>query len=473
MNEKAELAKNMGFATLARFFVGIVGIVTLVFLTRFLGPEGFGNYNTILAYVFIFMAFADFGLYSIFVREISRPGADEQYIGGNIFTLRIFVSILFAFVAVLISYFLPYEPVIRKGIMVATGFLVLSSFSQFFIGVFQKHLRIYYVSIADFAAKLTQLGLVIFFINSKLSLISFIWAVVLSEVIHFSIIYYFAQKLSKIPFLFDFKYWKKVLRISLPVAASIVLTLIYFKIDTVLLSLLKPAEDVGIYSVAYRVLEQAIFLPAIYIGMVMPMLSKHYSNKSKFAEIFDRSFNDLVSFAVPAVIFLFLLSSRIIGLIGGESFVISSDVLRILSFSVGIIFLGNLGGNALIALDLQKKGMWVFLSGAVINIAANFIFIPRYTYFGAAWTTLITEILVTIMMFYIIFNHRKIKINLFKTKRILLSGLVMALAVYPFRNLNLLISVPIGAVVYLASLYISKAITKEELMEVLSRRSSV
>jgi len=463
-----KVSYNMGAAITARFFVGIIGIIILGLLTRYLGPGGFGNYDAILAYIFIFIAFADLGLYTIFVREISRPGADKEKIAGNILSLRLITTFVFAGIAVAVSFFLPYSEIIKKGIMIASGFLIFSSLIQFFIGIFQKNLKIYFVSVSEIVAKLFQLGFVLFLIRYQISLLGFIAAAVASQGIYFVIVYSFSRRMLKVSPRFNFEYWKKVLKISLPVAVSVVFTLIYFKIDTVLLSLLKPAEHVGIYSAAYRVLEQAIFFPAMYMGLIMPMLSRNFSDGKKFASIFNESFRHLVIFAVPSVIILFMLAPQVIALIGGDSFINSVGVLKILSFAIGIIFLGSLGGNALVALDLQKKGMWIYIFGALVNVGTNFIVIPRYSYYGAAWTTIITELIVLILMFIIIYRHMHFKMNFSALKKALLAGLLMLLTLYPFRNLNLVLSLPI-TLSYIFYLYLLKGFSKEEILELFGK----
>ena len=116
---------------------------------------------------------------------------------------------------------------------------------------------------------------------------------------------------------------------------------------------------------------------------------------------------------MPVVIGLFLFSGPIVRILGGEDFLSSALPLRILSFVVGLVFLNNLSGKALIALDLQKAGMKIYIFGAILNILLNLLVIPRYSYIGASVTTLITEVLVTIMMFAVLYQ----KTDLF-TKRV-------------------------------------------------------
>ena len=91
-----------------------------------------------------------------------------------------------------------------------------------------------------------------------------------------------------------------------------------------------------------------------------------------------------------------------------SEFAASAGPLRILSLVIGLVFLNNLNGKVLITLDLQKKGVIVYLSGAVLNIVLNFIFIPKYSYIGASLTTLVTEVIVTVWMFGILFREKTI-----------------------------------------------------------------
>ena len=365
-----KISYNLGIAVISRFIVGAIGLVIIGLLTRSLGPAGYGYYNLIFAYLFIFSSIADLGLYTILVREISKVGPDEEsIIASKIFTLRLSFAISILVLAGLLVFTLPYPSVVKLGVIIASAFSVLSSLTQVLTGIFQKHLRLYFVSLADIISRIIQLALLIVLVYLKAGLLLFVGAVVFSEVAHFLLIFLFSRSFIRVRISVDFKYWKEILKTALPVAASLVFVLLYFKLDTVLLSLIKPAYDVGVYSVAYKILEAVIFLPAIYIGLIMPLLSKYaFSNRPEFIKTFRKAFNALSVFALPFAAYLFVLSDPIVRLIGGSGFIQSGPVLKILSIAVLLIFFGNLGGNAVIALNLQKKGMWIYLTGAVFNI---------------------------------------------------------------------------------------------------------
>jgi len=420
---------NFGIAALSRLLLGGISLIIVGFLTRNLGPAGYGQYSLILAYLYIFSSLADMGLNTILVREISRDGADEKYISDNIFTLRLVLIVGFCLIGIFLALTLNYPIEVKFGIAIASIYAVLSSLGQVMIGIFQKYLRIYFVSLADVIARAVQLAIVLVLVLTKPTLLNFIWAVVLSEVAHFALIFFFSRRIIKVKMEFDLKYWRKIFVTALPIAISLVFVLLYFKMDTVLLSLMKPAYDVGVYSAAYKVLEAIIFLPALYIGLVMPVLSRHaFGNREEFLKAYRRSFDVLAIFAIPIMCYLYLRAADIINLIGGRDFGQSVGVLKVLSVAIMLIFFGNLAGNALVALNLQKKGVWVYMVGAVFNVGANLVLIPRYSFMATAWTTVLTELLITFLLFWLIKKQTQATVRFSIAVKSILAAAITCLA---------------------------------------------
>ena len=463
-----KISYNLGIAAFSRLIIGAIGLVVVGLLTRSLGPAGYGYYNLIFAYLYIFTSVADLGLYTVLVREVSKVDAGkEKLIAGRIFTLRLVFAVSILVLADLLVLFFPYPPLVKWGIVIASLFSLFSSLTQVLMGVFQKYLRLYLVSVADIIARACQLVLLAVIIYLKAGLLSFVWAVVLSEAVHFLITLVFSRSLVKIKLSADLVYWKQILKTAFPIAVSLIFVLIYFKLDTVLLSLMKPAYDVGVYSVAYKILEVAIFLPAVYIGLVMPLLSRHaFGNRAEFVKTFRSAFNTISIFALPLAAYLAVLSDKIVRLVGGGGFIASGPVLKILSVAILMIFFGNLGGNAIVALNLQKKGMWIYLAGAVFNVAANLILIPRYSYFAAAWITVATEILITFWMFRLIKKEAGAATDKTVIFKAAIATVIMLVIMRPF--LGNFVWASLAAVSYFPVLFLLKGFTKEDLREIIS-----
>ena len=423
---------NFTIASLSRLLVGGIGLIIIGLMTRALGPAGFGDYSLILALLFVFTTLADLGLYSILVREISRE-EDQAKIVSNIFTLRLFAVLIFALLAIILVWALPYTRIVKIGVVIASIYTILSSLSQVLLGLFQRHLKLHQVSVADVVTKIIQLGLVFIVLRIDGGITQFIWATVFSELIRFCLIFGLAKRMVPIKLDFNFNYWKKILKSSLPIAASLIFVLLYFKLDTIILSLMKPAYDVGIYSAPYRILEVIIFFPAAYLGLIMPLLSKQaIENLNDFKKIFQKTFNVLAIFAIPLTAFLLLRAGDIVGIINGVGFEDSAPVLSILSVAIALIFFGNLGGNALIALDLQKKGVWFYFSGALLNISVNLIFIPKFSYLATAWSTVATELLITLGIFALIYKETKILPNVAALIKPIVVTILVAAVLRPF-----------------------------------------
>ncbi len=463
---------NFGIAVLSRLAVGGISLVIVGLLTRTLGPAGYGQYSLILAYLFVVMALADLGLYTFLVREISKTGADEKFIASNILSLRLVSVVGFLGLGVLVSLLLPYSGEIRLGILIAGIFAVFSSLVQVLTGVFQKYLKLYYVSLADVLGRGFQLLLVVMAARLGLGFLAFVWIVAVSELIHFLIVFVFARGLVKVGIELNFRYWGQTLKESLPIAVSLVFVLLYFKMDTVLLSVLKPAYDVGVYSAAYKVLETVIFLPAIYVGLLMPMLSRQAGeNHQEFVKIFRRGFDALSVFALPAMAYLFLRADDIIRIVGGAQFGQSVVVLQILSIAIMLIFFGNLGGNALVALGLQKKGVGIYLAGAVFNIGANLILIPRYSFLAAAWTTVLTELLVTVGMFWLIKKQTQTTVSGKVFWRAALATLITVGVIHPL-HLNLAFAT-IASLAYFPILALLGGAGRQVIREILQPQKTI
>ena len=472
-----KIAYNTIVSTGARIIGVALSLIGIGLIARYLGQEGFGSYSLILAFLYIFNNLADLGLYSLMVREISRPGADERKIASSIFTVRLIALVFFLGVASIIVWFFPYSSQVKTGTMLAAVSFIFLSMGQVLMGIFQKYLRTDRAAIADVAGRLFQLAFIVLFVRIDFGLYGIIFSLIIGCFVNFILLFIFARKHVLFSLDLGFSRWKEVIKTALPIAVSLVLTLIYFKIDSVFLSIPainryspNPISDVGIYGIAYKILEGLSFFPAMLVGLIMPLLSgTAFLETEKFKKIFQKTLDVLVIFIIPLVVGLLILSLPIVVLVGGKDFSASAPVLTVLSFAIGLIFLGNLFGSAIIALNKQKTGAWIYFIGMIFNIAANLVIIPKYRYVGAAATTLATEFLVTVFMVILIYKaiHYFPKFNIIKP---LIAGAIMAGFLYLGQGSNVFLLAGLGALIYFVLLYFIKGIRKEEIWLLINRK---
>lgn len=466
-----KIASNTIISSAGRIVSSVLGFISIAFMSRYLGTGGFGDYNIVLVYLYIVVAVSDLGLYSILSREISKPGSNESSLISNIFGLRIFSILAFFIVSFAVLWFLPYSWMVKTGILIASpGFLFLST-NQILMGVFQKHLKTIWPVIGDFVTRAIQLTLIILFIDLKLDFLFFVLAMSASSLIGFFVNLYFAKRLVKFSLSFKWNFSKEILKKSWPLAVSSVLTLIYFKMDSFMLSLMKPSADVGIYSAAYKVFEGLLFFPAAFSGLMLPLMANVAEGQmDKFKMYYKKAMDFLVIITLPIVAGGIILSDKIALLIGGEEFLAASLPIKILMGALFFVFLGNLFGNVIIALDKQKKMVYVYGAGVIISTVFNLIFIPRFSYMATSMATLLTEMAVNSALFFIIL--REIKYWPFDSRfiKVLFSSLIMAGALQFFTDWNLLVLVIFGAIIYSATLLMIRGISKKEITVFLSRK---
>jgi O-antigen/teichoic acid export membrane protein len=186
-----------------------------------------------------------------------------------------------------------------------------------------------------------------------------------------------------------------------------------------MLGSLKGSGAVGIYAVAYRVYDVLILGAAYLMNSLLPVLS-HYAQqpngREKLKTIYQKSFDILLMMGLVAVVFSFFFSPLLVKFLTQQRFVEFFDsigVLKILSLAIFFAYFNHLTGFTIVSLSRQNKYFLVALSALVFNVLANFLIIPRFSYYGAALITVLTEGVVLVITTFFIYRFLKIKPSLF------------------------------------------------------------
>lgn len=466
-----KIAYNVLASSLSKILATVLALISIGFITRYLGKEGFGNYATVLAFLSFFAAISDLGLYHIATREISRTGADEKKIIGNIFSIRLLSAAAILALAPLFAWVFPYPPEVKRGIVIMAASFIFSSGYQVLNGIFQKNLAMDRVVFGELIGKFIQTTFIILAVKMNLGFDWIMASLLGYMIISFSIIFKWSRKYLKFTPQFDLVYWKKFLKESLPMGVVAIITFCYFKMDTILLSVIKGGSDVGIYNAAYKVIENITFFPAMVIGLVLPIMSKNiFTDRKEFENVSNKTFKFFVLLVVPLIVGTLFLSDGIINLIGGAGFAESGRVLQILVFALAFIFFGHFFNAILIVGNLQKKLMYVLGCAAVINIILNLWLIPKFSYSAAAAVSVLTELLVVIFAFCLTFRNIKYFPKLEKLPNIFFAGLLMALFLFLFSEINFFLRALGSVVLYVILLWFLKAIKTSEITSIISKK---
>ncbi len=472
MSLLSSIAKNTLYQTISKAISVLVGLIVIGMMTRYLGQTGFGYYTTIISFLQFFGVLADFGLQMTTTQMLSRPGIDQAKLFQNILALRLISATAFLGTAVALAWLMPYPMIIKQGIsLVSLSFLAVST-QAVFISIFQNNLAMAKVAIAEIYNRLILLITTYWVITLDQGLIWVLAAFVFANLMGCLILIFSSRQYFKIRLDFDLTYWKKIFDTSWPLAITIALTLVYFRTDTLIMSFFRPQAEVGLYGAPYKVLEILIQFPYLFLGLMLPILTKFYTlNRKLFDLTLQTSFNFLIILTLPMITGVMILGQKIMILIAGPEFAVSGQLLSILIVAVGAIYLGALFGYTIVACGLQKKMIPFYIFDAVLSLALYLILIPIYTYWAAAYLTIMTEVIIMLAAFYILKKHIQMQLNYQIVYKSLIASLIMAGFIYLAINLNLFILVILGMLVYFSCLYAVKGISKQTMTEIMQIRN--
>ena len=467
MSLTKKVAYNTAMQFSGKIISTIIGVIIVGLITRHLGQAGYGQYTTVLAFVQFFAVIVDLGLYLALMQEISDPAVDEKKAVSNVFTIKLISSFIFFALAPLIVLLFPYAAIVKQGVILMSMSFFFFTLAQVLVALFQKNLRMDKIIGTEVIGRLAFLITVILVVIFQKGLLYIVLGNVVFNLIYFLLIFFMARNYTKFSFGFDFVYWKKIWYRAWPIALTSLLTLVYFKADTLILSVFRSESEVGIYGATYKVLEIIGTFPHMFLGLILPVLTASYvtNNLERFKRVYQKVFDFFLIIAIPLIVGTMLLADRVMVLIAGQEFSESGAVLKILIWATAIIFFGSLFGYIILAIDKQKKMIPYYLITAALSLILYFIFIPQFSYWAAASITVFIELLYTIFAFAVSYKYSKIGISLRSAYKILFASFIMGLFIFVFFSFNLILLIFLATLVYLFSLYIIKGIDKNIINE--------
>jgi O-antigen/teichoic acid export membrane protein len=241
------------------------------------------------------------------------------------------------------------------------------------------------------------------------------------------------------------------LREAWPLFINQLLQGLFFKIDALLLPGLAGDVAAGTYAAAYKVSEGAGIISSSFTLALFPRLSR----ETDLSHAYRVALRALLQVAIPLAVGIGLLSEPIVALVGGREYLPDSAVaLSILICYLPFSYANGLTQYVLIAAGKQRMLTGAFAVALVFNLVANLLLIPRFSYVGAAWVTVASE-LVLLVPFQMAAASVTRRVSLASEARTpLLATLLMAPVVWWLRDaLHPLVAIPAGAAVYLLALW--------------------
>jgi O-antigen/teichoic acid export membrane protein len=441
-----------------------LGVIAIAYLARMLGPSDFGILNFAFAIISYFMLVTVMGLDTLGIREIARNRDKTENCVGNILVLRFCLGLL-AFGLLFLFVSIVDKPAQVEYLILLYG-LSLIPYIMLLEWVFQGVEKMEYIFVSSTIQTIVYVGLIFLFVISPGQLLYVPLILVFANICEAGfLIFIFTKQIGKLRPRFHFPTWTVFIRQALPIGISGFMIAIIYNADMVMLGFMRTNEEVGYYSAAYKIIWFIMGVFVAYFNSIFPVTAHYYKQSLEALKNFiEYSSKLVITIALPLAVGGTMLAKPIMNLIYGGKYDDGVIAFQILLWVLVVLCLNSIYARGLWACDRQKRYMAITAVQATSNIALNLLLIPLFGIVGACIATISAEI-IGFYPYYREFNKIVRVTILGYVGKPLIASILMGISIWSMLNgfdLNLLLLIPVGALLYTSFLYVLGGITSEE-----------
>jgi O-antigen/teichoic acid export membrane protein len=468
MNTVQRIVKNTGVLALSQVITSILGFFLLIYIARYLGEVGFGKYSFALSFTTLFTIIANLGLNlglnNYIIRELARNKELTNEYLTNVSVIKLLLSFLtFGFIVLTIN-LMNYPRDTTYAVYLFGLYMILTSFALTFRSIFQAYERMEYDAAVGVIEYIILFSLVLVVIFSGYGLIELAYVYIFAGIVAVTLSFLIVLiKIAKPKPTIEFSLWKPLVIGSIPFALNALFAVLFFRIDTVMLSVLKDDAAVGIYNAAYNPLLALGVIPSVFIATLYPVMSRYFvSSKDSLETFTGLSSKYMAILGFPVAMGCFVLADRFIALFYAGQFSASIIAFQILAFFIPLRWVSSITGTLLTSINRQSlRTVSVGLS-ALFNIVLNAIMIPYLSYIGASIATVLSEVFLYFVFIYFINKHYK-KLELHKHfVKPLAASLMMGGFMFYLKDANLFLLILLAGLMYFVMLALLRTFTQED-----------
>ncbi len=395
-------------------------LVTSIFVTRYLGPELFGQLNYASAFVGIFFALTAMGLDNILVRDLVRRPHRRDRLMGTAAVIKLGGAVVLFITVMTLALVKDLDSSKLWMILLIAAAEFLKPFivvEQFFLSEVKGKVTAKVNVAQALLASLFRLGLVF----AHASLIWFAWAYIVEMAIA-TVGYLYAYKwhgLTWRRWQYDPKMAIYLLKQSWPLLVYGLALYVQAKIDQVMIgdilrgTMGEAAADaeVGQYSAALKMIESLGFVPGIVVASLAPAVTRAKTqDRNLYRERLVNQYRLMFVLFLGVSVPLYFLAEPIMVLLFGEEFQMAGYLLSLFAIRLFFTNMGVAKSSFITNEGLFKYALVTSVIGAVLNIAMNYLLIPSYQSIGAIWA-MIGSFFVSIFLVDLFFKEARPNFN--------------------------------------------------------------
>lgn len=388
------VAKNTVWLSISNFGGRLLKAIVIIYAARVLDPVGWGVVSYAITLAGFFTLFVDPGINVLLMREGSKAEERHQL---NLLSTTFYMKVVLIVAVVLFVIFVGPTFTLLPGatlLLPVTALIIigdtLREFFSSFIRAKEKmewEARIFlltnlFIVILGFAA-------LIYFKNAR----AFGWAYAAGTTIGALLALWMLRPyLRELLSNFSSALVLPIMQSAWPFAVTGALGMLLTNADILIISWIRTAGEVGIYSAAVRIIQILYLFPVIIQYSTLPFFSRFAKkDDGRFREMLERAVIIIFAVSIPIAFCGLFLGTAIMTFVFGGAYAAGGASLTILLITMIVDYPGGVIGVALFAHDRQKVLINASIIGGVTNVVLDLILIPRFGITGSAFATLIAQ----------------------------------------------------------------------------------
>jgi O-antigen/teichoic acid export membrane protein len=382
--------------------------VSVKFVALALSKELAGSYNSAYGYLQLFAILADFGLYAVSVREVSRA-TDKGKMLGALLVLRTIITVLSLGLGLAIAWSVPawQGTPLRIGISIAA----LVPFFTLLAGVlrttFQITFSMHLVFIAEVLQRVltTSLMAVIIFLGVRGSTDPFLyelflWIGAAGAFLLFILSFAFSIRLMPVRPCFDRVVLKRLLVTAAPYGVAFLCIALYRQFDLTMIAFLRPDFRIlnAEYGFALRITEMTYLVPTFLLNSTLPLLSERHARGENTSGLLGKTLLLILVIGSTCALFSFFWSRPLMQLLTTDAYLSSpgdpgaDTALKFLALPMFLNGLVLFSFYTLLTEHRWRPLVAAMIAAVVLSISLNLALIPSLGFIGAIRTSTVVHV---------------------------------------------------------------------------------
>ncbi|NLI74359.1 MAG: oligosaccharide flippase family protein [Euryarchaeota archaeon] len=470
------LVRNVARNSLALGTVQVASQISTFILSIFLAsylPEQYGTYTYAFSLSSLIFIITDFGLGFQMVVEVAPDHSKaSQHLTNTIFLRGILGALSLGIMAIVVLIDKPPHLVTFAILIIAlaTAFNWITMTFNSMLTAFESMHYVMYTNLVERAFTVSA-AIILLILGFGLEIV--VLVVLAGSILLVILSYIVTTKRVVVPSRkIDIRGSLSQLKRATPYATSGVMQTSLYSLNAVLVwqiilraggTVHDASEATGYYNLAFNMVVVLVSVPTVLMNALLPVISRLYHTSTDLARLTQqKAMKYMFALGLPIAVGGIFLAEDIILLFYPDIFLPSASVFRILILSVAVSFFGVGIGSVLASASLIRLNTVASGVGALANVILCIVLIPTFKEIGAAAAFSFALFSISAVAFYFM-STRVFKVDL---TDILLKPMVaatgMGLVLFIFPGMSLFLSLGIGAAVYFALLFVTRAIDKED-----------